>query len=1543
MGTRNFFTCIIVFFSFTVMGQTYSNNREKFVKEFQKQISEYGKGESKAFAKKKLPEMLLESSDISEEYFIRMVTTCNLIVEKRFKPYPEVFHYIFSVCAFVENKQSASSYNAWHTSVDKLVAHKVKKKFTNFIDFSAGFFSERRIASSSDFNWFYHGGTYEFQFTKNAVVKFSGGNLSCRIDKDSKKKDVDIDSVEVIVTEGIYDPVLKKWKGKGGKITWERMKMSPSETYAELSHYRLSMNKSVLRVDTVTLTTPYFDEPILGRLTDKAQKNRREDDRTFPQFLSFGKKLVINDIVPDVDYIGGFELKGEKFFGTGTVAVPSQITIKNEGVPFILAKSDMIIVQSDKVRINKAETSLYLKTGDSLYHPGANFLYDLESKKVILTRTKSGIGQAAFQNTYHQLDMLVQEISWEVGSDKLSIPVGFRTSQEQRIARFESRNFFDERLYDRLQGLSKYHPLVLLSNYAYKYDEETMTIGKAASALQMETGQAKTALINLSNLGFVTYDSEKGTVTLNKKLHTFVRAKAGTSDYDNIVFISDLREKKAKQLEGLTAAQIKGDEYLNYLDSIYKKINKDRMQLTEYATIDLVTLNLNIDAIDAVDISKSKHVVIIPEGNHLLVRKNRDFNFSGWFYAGKIEIDVTAANFEYEDFKVQLLETKESVFNVYPRKKEHGPGLVKMVSSISGISGELLIDEPSNKSGKNLSFDSYPRLNCTTKSKVFYNSQDIYRGVYDSTRFYYTLDTFSLFSLNTFEDSTLRFKGELTSAGIFPTIRKEIKIMPDYSFGFSTNAPPGGHRFYGMDTKYENKILLSHNGLQGAGTINFINSTSVSKSLLSFLPDSTVGIVIFVNRPSETGVEFPPVQSDEAYLTYVPKKNILKVSSMPKKELNFFGGEAKLRGTLAIRPNGMTGRGLMSFERATLISDDFAYKRYDIDADTASFSLKNDDEDYAAGEDPLAFNTKNVNAHVSFKDRMGVFNSNEGESEVNFPVNQYMCKMDKFTWYMDNFEIDMERQEDKDLAIDAGIDLKGPNFYSTHPKQDSLQFRAPKAKFNIKEKTIYCDEVEYVDIADARIYPDSMKINIRKKAKIDKLVQSRIVANYVTKFHEFEKAEVEILARRDYKAAGVYSYFDLDSNVYYISMKNIRPDSSFQTRASGKIDKKEDFKLSPQFDYYGKVAIQASNPLIYFSGATRINHTCDKFDRNWMSFSSQIDPKNIQIPVQEDMKDLEGGAISAGIVWRDSPVTDSLGLYPTFLSSLVSPKDPIMMTASGFLQFNEGAKEFQIGSKEKLINRTEKGNFIALHTESCSMNGDGVIDLGMDFGEVDIDAVGIVNYNQSTGETSMNITAKYTMKVDKGIFQDVAKRIVAVEGLKPMDFNSTTIEQAMLQWDDQKTADEFKSKYVLDPESVKKVPGSLGDASFTFTGIRLSSFKDDLQHTGLITNVQSAVLVNMYGEPVMKYVPFRAFYQQIYSGGGGDQFSMLIDIPGGRDYMLYYKMTKKDGLLMINSGDTEFSTSLTDLKEDKRKSKNFKYEASSSSVLRKNLFDLFQE
>ena len=92
----------------------------------------------------------------------------------------------------------------------------------------------------------------------------------------------------------------------------------------------------------------------------------------------------------------------------------------------------------------------------------------------------------------------------------------------------------------------------------------------------------------------------------------------------------------------------------------------------------------------------------------------------------------------------------------------------------------------------------------------------------------------------------------------------------------------------------------------------------------------------------------------------------------------------------------------------------------------------------------------------------------------------------------------------------------------------------------------------------------------------------------------------------------------------------------------------------------------------------------------------------------------------------------------------------------------------------------------------------------------------------------------------------------------------------------------------------------------------------------------------------MKYIPFNAFFQQIYSKSGGDKFSTLMSIPGGHDYFFHYSMDKKNGTLKIQTGDQELNTALTEMKEEKRKKKNFMFEATENTVYLAKFMNLFK-
>jgi hypothetical protein len=285
---------------------------------------------------------------------------------------------------------------------------------------------------------------------------------------------------------------------------------------------------------------------------------------------------------------------------------------------------------------------------------------------------------------------------------------------------------------------------------------------------------------------------------------------------------------------------------------------------------------------------------------------------------------------------------------------------------------------------------------------------------------------------------------------------------------------------------------------------------------------------------------------------------------------------------------------------------------------------------------------------------------------------------------------------------------------------------------------------------------------------------------------------------------------------------------------------------------------------------------------------------------------------------------DSIRLYPTFLSSLVSIDDPIVLTSFGVIRYDKGKSEYQIATKAKFLNPNERGNILTLNAKTCSMTGNGSIDLGMQFGELETKSYGNVKYDQKTGIVDLKLTMKIKMDIDKNLFEDVGTRITTAIGVTPMDLGAVNLEQTLVEWSDRKTADRFKADYTMKGE-VKKIPDPFEDG-IVFTGIELRSFeKLEFQERGLITSKKSAILVNCFGQPVFREVDFEAFFMQTFSNISNDKMMLYFGLSGSKIYYLDYTMMKKDGEMRIVSSDKDFVSGVNAIKEEKRKSKNFSW------------------
>lgn len=1532
---------IVLHICVVLYGQTFSDDRTRFIREFERTMRQSGAENMRSFVREEFGPFLLESNQFSNQRFQQMISTSNAMIEKRVKVYPEVYNYIISVYTLVKDQQSDESFDAWHGTVEQMMNSRNVRRFNDLLSISAAFFKNRIIALDPNFEWYYEGGNYDFFYDEGPFINFSDGKLICRtINRGRGSRETPFtDSMVINNTSGVYNFMRERWEGHGGRVTWDKVGLPADQVFADITDYSISMKSTTYNCDTVYITYPYFSAPIKGRFIDRAQRGSANQNHAlpFPSFQSFERKYEIKEIVKDVDYTGGFSVQGPEFVGEGNTQEPAQLVIKRKGVDFVKTRSAQVRVSERRLNAPECGITLFLEN-DSITHPSVDLTLNIEEDNLVLQRIGTGLSQSPFVNSYHQFDMYVEQLEWNRGGDKISLGFNFATSQQQRSARFESVNYYDEKLYQRLQGMESKHPLAALWDYAYRNDEYILPEGKAATALGRTIRQAKSTLLDLSALGFITYDTERGMVAITQKLENFVKAKAGRSDYDNIQFTSDLTPQR---MDGVSQQEINRDPDLKQRQVQMQERNRNRERMKAFGFIDIKNYNLDIAAVDIVPISQFKNTQIFPNESKIVVKKNRDIYFDGWINAGKWEINISKGYFDYTQNAFNVFESDVALFRSEPMLPEHGPNQIPIQSPITGVKGMLFVDDINNRSGLNPEHVDFPKLSCVEKTRVYYNQKDLHRGAYTKERFYFELDPFDMDSLNFFNEKYVRLSGELVSAGIFPKFREDLKIMNDYSLGFARDAPEEGFPFYGTEARYDNRIVLSNNGLQGDGKIDFLLSSSISNAF-TFLPDSTIGYAQFTNLPQEEGVQFPDVTGDDAFVTFLPYSQTLKARSN-RELLTFFEGDAKLKGELILKKEGMRGNGIMEMDGANMLSKNYRYKRWQTDADTAVFNLKNKYRDPAnIEENPLAFKTDNVTAHVDFKERRGEFESNEGTSVVEFPVNKYICKIDKFTWLMDTDDVELSKAEDPeqdDISIEAAINTIEPNFYSIHPKQDSLQFLAPKARFNLKERAIYCKDITFIEVADARIAPDSGKVTIRRNAKMETLNNSLIVANYITQYHRIEKATTNILARKSYESKGEYPYYDVDSNKYTIFFPSISLDTSFQTVAKGKIAISDSFKLGPQFDYYGEVDLKAADPNLSFNGATRINHDCERFERNWLAFEAPINPKDILIPVAQDMKDLNENPISAGIVWRHHEYMDSVKLYPTFLSALQDPEDPSMITASGFLRYDKKYQEFQISTKEKFDDRRLAGNYIAMHTASCSMNGEGKIDLGMDFGTLTVDAVGVINYNQESDKTDMNLTLAIQAPVDDKIFENIAKNMAKNKSLDLFDMKETTLEQAAVEWSGRDAADRVIADFVLE-KRLKKVPKEM-QHMMVLTGVKMTSYKEfGDEQVGLRTISDNAVLVSIYGESVMRKVPINIFAEQ--RTAFGDRLGVMMNVPTGNFYFFDYD-NRKSGILNILTNDTELRLSIDNLKPDKRKDKKFMYQITNSTSYQAQFLRIFNK
>ncbi len=1269
-----------------------------------------------------------DSASFSQENMIRILDLSSQLTGRQMRAVPGFSQFIKTLNDFIKYKRDDAFLSYWLTGMSEMLFNpgSTNESIVRYIETTSDIIKENLLINSGSVKWKVK--NVDLKFTHDTVFKVivKDATLTCYSQRDS---------TEIYHASGVYYPDLKVFYGTRGTVTWEKAGFPAKDVYAELSDYTIYTTRNSFTCDSAKLMhKTYFRKPELGILTDQAASIPVAEKATYPRFETYTKQFEIKDLYKGVNYEGGLAFEGAQTKGKGTRMYPAKITLYRNDTLYVKVTSDEFAFS--KTSLNSQETAATLYLGmDSIYHSNLGFSYNPKNRQINLFRTNNPVSGSPFFNSYHNLDMYFENLSWDMTGSKIIISRA--KGAALGTARFESLSFFNSDYFLKLMGLDDEHPLTRLKRFSEWYYSETFPVSEFAKWLKKPEEYVTGLCIDMANRGFVFYDRANQEVTIKKKVKDFIDSYAGKKDYDVLSISSE------------TKAPV------------------------DNAVLDLKSFDLKVRGVKGVFLSDSQKVAIYPYGQELTIEKNRSFRFDGVVEAGLFTIFGHDFQFSYDTFKIRLHKIDSIKVKVETGKYDAlGNPLTADINSLIQLSsGELYIDDPSNKSGLR-SLTQYPIIEALTSSYIFYDKIPGLENIYKKEDFYFKIDPFRFENIDHYSNADLKLSGEFFGGKILKPLKQYLTIQDNNSLGFRMTIPEEGIDVYNGSGKFFDEIGISNSGLTGSGTLNHLTTVTKSKDF-KFFPDSMLtqaGTFTMTKDPSGL---FPELNSEDVKIKWLPQKDEWYAWNSKDKNFNMFRNGTLLDGNLLLSSSKLSGSGIIDMTESRINSNSFTFNSGEIKADTADYNLK------SPSTNGYAFVAENANTDINFPLKHTKFHLNTDSSLVKFPEVQYICKMTDFEYDMENKILSMEQKgktsaslmmPDKLLRVHFSS-LDKPTFFSTNSMRDTISFTSLKAKYNVEKEFIEADGINYIHVADALIQPENGRIIINRHAKIDKL-QNAIVA--VNNLHLMHSANIEIESSKKYSGSAVYDYIEDNNEARPISFPEITVDT-LTTSAKGFIAPEQNFMLSQAFSFTGDVSLSARSKYLMFTGAAGIVHDCSDMKSYAVKFKSAVDPKNIMIPISDKPRDPNDNLILSGSFIN----IDSAHIYPAFLSSQKSWSDVGLVSASGVMYYNKGKSQYQISAPEKIADPSINGNMVALDRNRCILSGEGNISFGADFDRLKMAAAGKVVHTLDSGKVELNVMLALHFYFSPEALKVMNEEIRTTPTLKSVNLNSDFYTRTM--------------------------------------------------------------------------------------------------------------------------------------------------------------------
>ncbi|HUW91942.1 MAG TPA: hypothetical protein VMV74_02165 [Bacteroidales bacterium] len=1271
---------------------------------------------------------LWDSTGFSPQLKERIINVGSQLRGRRFRPVPAFLSYLRTITSFTVTGQSEEKTLIWLAGLSESVFN---PRFSNtgiekFIEVSGRLVSDNTLYTAGSIRWKLNDGTVNFVRDTIFKVSVKNATITCFQGKDS---------TEIYDFSGTYFPEEFRLHCQKGLVTWEKAGYERKNVRATVFNFDIDVTKSEFTCDSSLLThSTYFREPVQGVLTDKAVQIPSPEKATVPRFSTLETRFLIEDIYEGVNYEGGLSLEGALVRGTGFNWFPAGVKLYRNDTLYISVKSKNFLLSQKNISSNEASATLYFDR-DSIFHSNLGFSYNTATREVGLFRTPSPISRSPYFDSFHNLDLYFEHLSWDM--DESFITMSRTKGSSIGQAKFESVSFYNENNFFRLMRLDEVHPLYRIRDYATYYGSEVFPVDGFAKWSKMPVEQATALCIELSNNGFLFYDRNYNEVTIKKKLDDYIESFAKKKDYDAITIMSDASGKE------------------------------------QNAILDLKNYQLTMSGVQGVSLSDSQRVAIRPYGGKLVVGRNRSISFDGIVQAGLFTIYGKEFSFNYDTFYIRLQKIDSIRIAVETDKKDaFGRPVIKRINNMIELgTAELYIDDPQNKSGLR-SLKQYPIINAVTYSYIFYDKIAGMEDVYPQKDFFFRIDPFTYNNIDHYSNQDIALAGEFVGSGITEPMRQTMTVQPDNSLGFSMTVVPEGLPIYSGKGLLYDYLSMSNSGLIGSGKMTHLTATAVADTF-RFYPDSMKTRALSFTMSADASLRFPELNSADVDIKWLTGIDEWYAVNSGKKMFNMYANGTTMDGTLILKPSGMDGKGVVNMADARITSETFSFGNITIDADTSDYYLK------ALRGSGYGFVATNANSHVNFNEQRSSFSLNTDSSLVVFPEIEYISKMTNFEYDMTSKVLNMwQRGRESTTLMPASQLIKvplgkveKPTFLSTNNMKDTVKFQSGSASYFLKDEFVKVEDVNYIPVADALIQPGGGTLFIDRGAKI-RQTDSAIVA--VNNRHLIHSAKINIESSARYTGSGKYDYVDEIGNVQIINFPDIRVDT-MATSAQGYIPESQDFTLSPAFTFSGDVSLRSSRDKLKFTGAAGIVTNCSNINNQPVKFSSLIDPENILIPIDEKPRDINDNLIFSG-----SFITlDSAGVYGTFLSERRSWSDNPLVTSTGYLFHDRGTGKYRIASLEKLSDLSMNGNMVTFDRNFCVLGSEGKVTFSTDFDLLKMESAGNVIHNTDSASVTVRAILGFSFFFSPEALAMVADDFRSVPTLKPVNLASEFNSKAM--------------------------------------------------------------------------------------------------------------------------------------------------------------------